>query len=134
MGGISIPREILDAMVAHARAGWPNEACGIVAGKDGRGERFYPARNELESPTRYAVAPQDLLDITLDIEARGLDLVAIFHSHPATEAYPSPTDVRLAFYPDSTYLILSLADPDRPVLRGFAIRDGRVTERPVRVT
>lgn len=131
MAGITIPRAMLDQMIAHAQGEWPSEACGIVAGTGGRGERFYPARNELASPTRYAVAPQDLLEITLDIEARGLELLGIFHSHPETEAYPSATDIRLAYYPDSYYLILSLKNAPRRALRAFTIRDGRVEEFPV---
>lgn len=118
-------------MIAHARAEAPLEACGIVAGRDGRATRFYPTDNAERSRTRYSVPPAELLRITREIEAREEDLYAIFHSHPETEAYPSATDIRLAFYPEAYYLILSLADPDRPVLRAFTIRDGQVTEHPI---
>lgn len=118
-------------MIAHAEAGTPLETCGIVAARDGRPVRFYPAVNAARSPVRYNIDPADLLRITLDIEREGTALWAIFHSHPATEAYPSQTDIRLAFYPEAIYLICSLAEPGRPVLRAFRIRDLRVTELEV---
>ncbi len=131
--GLEIPLEMWRAMVEHGRRWAPLEACGIVAGKNGSPTRFYPARNAEQSQVRYAIDPRDLLDITMDLEREGLSLLAIFHTHPATEAYPSLTDVQLAFYPDAVYLILSLADPGRPVLRGFRIVNGRITEVPVTV-
>jgi proteasome lid subunit RPN8/RPN11 len=125
---VTLPEELRAALVAHARAGAPLEACGIVAGRDGRPTRFYPAANAAASPTFYQIAPEALLRITMDIEARGESIWGIFHSHPATEAYPSPTDIRLAFYPDALYLICSLRDPTQPTLRAFRIREGRVAE------
>jgi len=128
---VRLPAGMRERMVAHARAEAPLEACGIVAGRRGRATRFYPTANAERSATRYSVPPQELLRITREIEARGEVLYGIFHSHPETEAYPSATDIRLAFYPDAYYLILSLADPDRPVLRAFTIRQGCVAEHPI---
>lgn len=128
---VRLPAGMREAMMAHARAEAPCEACGIVAGRDGRATRFYPTPNAERSRTRYAVPPADLLRITREIEERGEQLYAIFHSHPETEAYPSATDIRLAFYPDAYYLILSLADPRRPVLRAFTIRQAQVVEHPI---
>lgn len=130
---IRIPADLHRQLVDHARAGAPLEACGIVAARSGLPERFYPATNAARSPVRYNIDPQDLLRITLDIEAQGTTLWAIFHSHPQTEAYPSQTDIRLAFYPEAIYLICSLADPAQPHLRGFRIEGLRVTEMAVSV-
>jgi proteasome lid subunit RPN8/RPN11 len=118
-----------EALVAHARAEYPNEACALLGGRDGRDgsvERVYALPNAEASPTFYVVEPKAQLKAMTEMDDLGLDLVGIFHSHVATEAYPSRTDVELAAYPDAVYLILSLADRDAPVLRAFWIRDGRV--------
>lgn len=126
-----IPRSLYEEMLTHARE--PIEACGILGGRDGRAEVFHPTANAEESPVRYSIAPPDLFRITRELDRAGLDLLAIFHSHPATEAYPSATDVRLAFYPDAFYLIMSLVDPERPVLRAFRIVEGVITEAPLTI-
>lgn len=128
---VELPRVLYEEMLAHARAQAPLEACGILGGRAGRPERFYPTPNGERSPVRYSIPPADLFRVTRELDRLGLDLVAIFHSHPATEAYPSATDVRLAFYPDARYLILSLRDPARPVLRAFRIVEGRIGEEPL---
>jgi proteasome lid subunit RPN8/RPN11 len=122
-----------DALVAHARAEYPNEACALLAGRGGAAERVYPLPNAEASPTFYVVEPNAQLRAMTEMDDLGLDLVGIFHSHVATEAYPSRTDVELAAYPDAAYLILSLADQDAPVLRAFRIRDGQVDEEPLQV-
>jgi proteasome lid subunit RPN8/RPN11 len=123
-----------EALVTHARAEYPNEACALLAGRDGVAERIYALPNAEASPTFYVVEPKAQLQAMTEMDDLGLDLVGIFHSHVATEAYPSRTDVELAAYPDAAYLILSLADPEAPVLRAFRIRDGRVTEEQLRVS
>jgi proteasome lid subunit RPN8/RPN11 len=133
IGVIEIPASVRDEMVAHAETGLPNEACGLLAGADGRIERFYPMRNADESARTYRLDPKEQLRVFEEIEANGWELRAIFHSHTHTEAVPSPTDQRQAFYPDAFYLLVSLADRAFPVLRGFTIRDGEVTEREVRI-
>jgi [CysO sulfur-carrier protein]-S-L-cysteine hydrolase len=120
------------ALLAHARAEYPNEACALLAGRDGSVERVYTLPNAEASPTFYVVEPKAQLRAMTEMDDLGLDLTGIFHSHVATEAYPSRTDVELAAYPDAAYLILSLADPEEPVLRAFRIRDGRVTEEELR--
>jgi proteasome lid subunit RPN8/RPN11 len=133
-GVIEIPAAIRTQMVAHAVAELPNEACGLLAGPDGRIERFYPMRNADDSAVTYRLDPKEQLDVFDEIEAQGWELASIFHSHTHTDAYPSPTDRRQAFYPEAVYLLVSLADRDSPVLRGFTIRDGEVEEREVRIS
>jgi [CysO sulfur-carrier protein]-S-L-cysteine hydrolase len=131
-GVIEIPASIHDELVAHARAEFPNEACGVLAGPDGRIERFYPMRNADESSFTYRLDPKEQLAVFEEIEDAGWELRAIFHSHTHTEASPSATDRRQAFYPDAFYLLVSLADRERPVLRGFTIVGGEVEEHEVR--
>jgi [CysO sulfur-carrier protein]-S-L-cysteine hydrolase len=131
---IEIPAAIRTQLVGHAVAELPNEACGLLAGPDGRVERFYAMRNADDSPVTYRLDPKEQLEVFDEIEAQGWELRAIFHSHTHTEAYPSPTDRRQAFYPEAAYLLVSLADRDLPVLRGFTIRDGEVEEREVRIS
>ena len=119
-----------DEIVEHAREGLPNEACGVVAGDDGRPVRVYPMRNAEGSPVVYRFEPKEQLEVTKEIEDKGWDLLAIFHSHTHTEAYPSPTDRAHAHwndpitgeeapaFPGTRYLIVSLAEQE-PVLRAF---------------
>ena len=120
------------SLVAHARAEYPNEACALLAGRDGSVERVYTLPNAEASPTFYVVEPRAQLRAMTEMDDLGLDLVGIFHSHVATEAYPSRTDVELAAYPDAVYLILSLADQDAPLLRTFRFGDGRIEEEELR--
>ena len=131
---IRIPAEILDEMIAHAVAGLPNEACGLLSGVDGRAERFYPMRNADRSAVTYRLDPKEQLEVFNEIEDKGWQLLGIFHSHTHTEAYPSENDRRQAFYPEANYLLLSLADRDDPALRGFTIQGGVVEEQEVRIT
>jgi proteasome lid subunit RPN8/RPN11 len=115
-------------MVAHARAEAPNECCGMIGGRDGSATSIHRARNAEESPLRYVIHPTDQLRIMEEIEARGEELAAIYHSHTGSPAYPSQTDINLAEnWPDPLYVICSLADRE-PEVRAFAIRDGEVEE------
>jgi len=127
-----IDRQSYDALVAHARAEYPNEACALLGG-DGRVEKVYALPNAEASPTFYVVEPKAQLHAMTEMDELGWDLVGIFHSHTFTEAYPSRTDVELARYPEAAYLILSLADQDAPELRAFRIVDGQVAEEPVEI-
>jgi proteasome lid subunit RPN8/RPN11 len=129
----AIDRQSYDALEAHARAEYPNEACALLAGRDGTVEKVYALPNAEASPTFYVVEPRAQLQAMNEMDDLGADLVGIFHSHTFTEAYPSRTDVELAAYPDATYLILSLADPATPMLRAFRIRDGQVGEEEIRI-
>ena len=124
-----IARPLLDEIVAHAREDVPNECCGMVAGHNGHATRVYRARNAEESPFRYVIHPQDQFRITMEIEDRGEEITAIYHSHTKSPAQPSQTDINLAEnWPDPVHLICSLARPDAPEVRAWSIGDGLVEE------
>jgi len=129
---VVIPADVRDAIVAHARAGLPNEACGILAGLDGRVERFFPAQADEPSPYYYRIESRDQIRIMNAIDDAGLDLLAIYHSHTSSPAYPSRTDAEQAFWPDAVYVIVSLAGADADV-RGYRIQDMSITEEALRV-
>jgi proteasome lid subunit RPN8/RPN11 len=141
-----IPQAIIDAMVAHARDGLPNEACGMVHGKDGVPTEVKRVRNASDSPYRYMMDPQEQLQLELQREREGLDLFAIYHSHVASEARPSMTDIRMAFfppgeletgelmYPDTYYILVSLADEPPPVRAWRIVREEpHIIEEPIEV-
>jgi [CysO sulfur-carrier protein]-S-L-cysteine hydrolase len=123
-----LPKEFADAIITQARSEHPNEACGLLAGTDGSATKLFRMTNAERSPVIYRMEPSEQLRVFNEIDELGLDLVAIYHSHTRSAAYPSNTDVSLAYYPDAVYLIVSLADPDTADLRGFSIKDGKVTE------
>ncbi len=126
---LSIGKNHLETILAHAAAEAPNEVCGILAGRDGVVARVYRGINVAANPrVRYELDPQQQLAILREIEDSGQQMLGIYHSHPHSEAYPSRTDLELAFYPDSAYVIVSLAQPDRPVVRAFRMRNGAVEE------
>ena len=132
---LTVARDVLDAIVAHARRDHPDEACGIVAGPAGsdRPERFVPMVNAARSPTFYEFDSGDLLRLYRDLEARDEEPVVVYHSHTATEAYPSRTDVAYASEPGAHYLLVSTRDADDTEVRSFRIVDGEVNEEEVRV-
>jgi proteasome lid subunit RPN8/RPN11 len=126
---MTIPKSIYDQMVDHAREEAPNECCGLIGGSDGQAVTLYRAANSEGSPLRYNLDPQDQFRIMREMEERGQELTAIYHSHTNSPAYPSQTDINLAAYPDALYLIVSLAEGEQP-LRGFWIdrEAGKVDE------
>ena len=128
-----IRADLVDAMVAHARADHPDEACGLVALKDGRPTRVIPMTNVERSPTFYVMDSGELFRAFRDMRDNGEDdeEFVIYHSHTATEAYPSRTDVSIAAYPDAHYVVVSTRDPHDVELRSFRIVDGVVTEEEV---
>jgi len=128
-----LERKYADEIIAQAREEAPNECCGVLGGRDGRVEKLFRAVNAEKSRYRYNVDPHDLLRIYRECDTKGWDFLAIYHSHPHTEAFPSPTDVRLAAWPESVYIIVSLTDPENPVLKAFRIQDGRVSEEELRI-
>ena len=120
---------MIDEIVAHSRQEAPNECCGMIGGRDGEAATLYRARNADASPLRYTVHPQDQFRIMQEIEERGEQLEAIYHSHTGSGAYPSQTDINLAEgWPDPLYVICSVTDPEAPEVRAFEIRDGSVEE------
>lgn len=121
----------LAALIEHARSDFPYEVCGLLAGIGGRLTRHYRIPNAARSMTFYNMDARELLAAMNDMDDNEWDLLGIYHSHTHTEAYPSATDVELAFYADAVYLIVSLQDRERPVVRAFDIVDGVVTERTV---
>jgi len=130
---LTLERAYVDEMIAHAKADVPNECCGIIAGVDGRATKLYRAINAEASPYRYSVDPKDLLRIHKEVDANGWDFLVIYHSHTHTEAYPSPTDIRLAAWPEAYYALVSLMDEEQPVVRAFRIVDGEVSEEDLEV-
>ncbi|MGZ5351919.1 MAG: Mov34/MPN/PAD-1 family protein [Actinomycetota bacterium] len=121
---IEIDRRFFDEMVEHGLTGFPNEACGLLAGKEGRPVKFFPMTNRDVSPVTYRLDPKEQLHVFDEIEEEGWELLAIFHTHTHSEAYPSDTDRSQAFYPEAAYLVMSLSDRSNPVLRAFRIPEG----------
>ena len=129
---LELDQDTYDAIVAHARRDHPDEACGVVAGRDGRPERFVPMLNAARSPTFYEFDSMELLRLYKEMDARDETPVVIYHSHTATEAHPSRTDVNLASEPDAHYVLVSTRDPELEEFRSFRIVDGEVSGQEVR--
>lgn len=115
-------------MLRRLQDAYPLEACGILAGQKESVSRLYAVDNQLRSPVAYEMDPQQQLRAILDLEDDGLQMLAIYHSHPNGPQTPSTSDVAQAYYPDSAHIIVSLAERDRPVARAFMIVKGRVHE------
>ena len=132
---LSIDRAIRDAIVDHARRDHPDEACGVVAGPEGsdRPERFVPMLNAARSPTFYEFDSADLLKLYKEMAANDEEPIIVYHSHTATEAYPSRTDISYASEPNAHYVLVSTREPETVEFRSFRIVDGAVTEEPVEV-
>ena len=122
-----------DEMVAQGLEEFPNECCGLVAAEAGRATQVYRMRNADASPVTYRFDPKQQLEVTEEIEGKGWELFAIYHSHTHSEAYPSETDRKQAFYPEASYLVLSLSDRENPVLRAFRIVDEEITEEELEI-
>jgi len=119
-------------MVRHAFQETPNECCGVLIGRNGRIERAVAMRNVHPSPdTYYFMDPEEQIALFADMERQGHQLLGIYHSHPRGPATPSSADRQLAFHPDALYVVISLAVPDRPDVRGFAVSDEGFTEVPI---
>ena len=133
-----LPHALWDQLVAWARAGYPNEACGMLSGTDAH-ERggvpiaFHGMTNAAASPYRYLIDAGEQLRLMLALDDADQVVWGIFHSHVRSPAVPSPTDIGLAFYPDALYLLCSLADADAPEVRAWRIRDGRALEVPIEI-
>nr|WP_205863377.1 M67 family metallopeptidase [Planosporangium thailandense] len=132
---MTIDAAILEAIVAHARRDHPDEACGIVAGPIGsdRPTRHIPMENAERSPTFYRFDSMEQLRVWREMDDRDEEPVVIYHSHTATEAYPSRTDVGIAQIPEAHYLLVSTRESETTEIRSYRIVDGVVTEEPVHV-
>jgi proteasome lid subunit RPN8/RPN11 len=132
---LTIDRATYDAIVEHARRDHPDEACGVVAGPEGsdRPARFVPMVNAARSPTFYEFDSTDLLQLYKEMAARDEEPVVIYHSHTATEAYPSRTDISYASEPNAHYVLVSTRAEDEVEFRSYRIVGGTVTEEPVQV-
>src|SRR5690242_5281844 len=133
---LTISRDLLDHVIAHARADHPDEACGVIAGPAGsdRPERFMAMTNAERSPTFYRFDSLEQLRVWREMDDKDEEPVVIYHSHTATEAYPSRTDISYAMEPEAHYLLVSTREPDRTEFRSFRIVDGEVREEEVRIT
>ena len=128
---MKLPKAVADAIIAHALEADPNECCGILAGDAGRVVHHYRMTNVEQSPYRYSMDGKELFTVLKELDDNGWELLAIYHSHTHSPAYPSATDVRRVTWPDAHYLLASLMDKANPDLRGFLIVDGQVTEEPI---
>ena len=122
-----IARALYEEIVAHALADAPDECCGIVSSREGEAVEVFRMENTAHTWMRYEMDNMELYRVVTGIEDAGLDVGIIYHSHTRTDPYPSQTDINLAFYPDSIYVIVGTATPE-PVVRAFSIRDGQVEE------
>lgn len=127
------PKALFAEMLAHVESGLPNEACGLLAGKGEQVEAHYPAENTARSPVRFQMDARQQVLAMLDLEARGLELAAIYHSHPHGPPRPSATDVAEAYYPEAMYMILSSGREGAWEARAFRIVDGEVEEVRVEI-
>ena len=133
---LTLDAAVRNAVVAHARRDHPDEACGLIVGPigSGRPERVVEMVNAARSMTQYEFEPREQLRVYRELDDRDEEVVVVYHSHTATEAYPSRTDVRFASQPGAHYLLVSTRDPEDAEIRSYRIIDGTVTEEEVRVT
>src|SRR5262245_17462445 len=135
---LTLPTAMVDEMVAHSFEDLPNECCGIIAGDGTGATKLYRIRNSEASPFRYNMHPLDLKNAIEEIDDNDWQVLVVYHSHVASEAYPSPTDVRLSqwpgldppveIFPDAYYVLVSLKDRDNPAVRAFRIHAGEISE------
>ena len=129
-----ISQSLIDEMVAHARDELPNECCGMVGGKDGEASVVIRVSNSAASPLRYEMDPQEQYNALKAIEDEGGELLAIYHSHTKSAAYPSQTDVNQAVsWPEQIYLIVSLADEGAPDVKGYLLKDLKIADAELEI-
>ncbi len=128
---LRLPRALAAELVAHAEADLPNECCGMISGRDGTAERVHRTANTEASPFMYVMDPREQLRVMDEIDDAGADLLAVYHSHTRSAAYPSRTDVELAFFPRTLYLIVSLADRAAPEIRAFRLTRDAAPEEAI---
>jgi [CysO sulfur-carrier protein]-S-L-cysteine hydrolase len=130
---ITLEKELFNKVLSQCLREFPNEACGILAGKDGKVLKVFESANVDKSPSSYLMEPREQLSIMKEIRNSGLEMAGIYHSHVASEAYPSSRDIELAFYPEASLVIVSLKEKNNPRIRSFKIAGGRITEEDVKI-
>ena len=130
---LRIPKTLCEDMIAHCRSAYPKEACGLLAGRDGVVEQVYLMTNVEDSPIGYSMDPKEQLQVMKAMRERRQEMLAIYHSHTASAAYPSPVDVRLAVYPEVSYVLVSLKEQARPEIKSYQIQDRRITAENLQV-
>jgi proteasome lid subunit RPN8/RPN11 len=129
-----IAQGLVEELIAHAREDLPNECCGLIGGRDGEAAVVHRVENAAASPLRYEMDPKAQYDAYTAIEEAGLELLAIYHSHTKSAAYPSQTDVNQAVaWPDQVYVIVSLADAEAPDVKGYLLKDLRIEDAELNV-
>ena len=130
---LKIPQRIHDDMITHAIEGLPQEVCGILAGSDGAVKALYRVTNTDASSTHFSMDLNEQFAVIKDLRIRGLNMLAVYHSHPEAPAKPSEEDIRLARTPNVSYVVISLMSPDVPVLKSFKISADQVENEEVRI-
>lgn len=126
-----VPSHLVSEIISHCRKIYPHEACGILAGKDGVVKKVYKMTNIENSGVSYMMEPREQFTVMKEMRKEGLDMVALYHSHPHSDAYPSPRDIKLAFYTEPVYVIVSLIN--EPEIRAFTINEDGVNEVEMKV-
>ena len=131
---LEIPGNIFEQIVEQAKVESPIEACGILAGKNRTVEKLYKMTNTDQSSDHFMMTPEEQFKVVKDIRSAGLEMLAIYHSHPETPARPSAEDIRLAVTPNVVYIIVSLQNRSYPYMKGFLIENGNVAEVLVKIS
>lgn len=130
---IYLTKVLSEQIIKHARRELPNEACGILAGKNKSVEKVYEMTNVEKTPATYFMEAKEQLEVMKEIRNLDLEMVGIYHSHVASPAYPSRHDLELAFYSEASYVIISLQDQKTPKIRSFRIREGKIDEEELKI-
>jgi proteasome lid subunit RPN8/RPN11 len=130
---LQIPKNIHDDLIAHSREGFPLEVCGILGGIGESVSAIYPMTNTDASNEHFMMDPREQFAVVKDLRAKGLAMLAIYHSHPESPARPSQEDIKLALTPGVSYIIISLADPQQPIVKSYKIDHGKVTPEDMEV-
>ena len=125
---LTLKKGLFEEILKQCKAESPNEACGILAGKAKRVTKVYPMTNTDKSPQSFFMDPKEQFRVMKEFRNLGLEMVGIYHSHPETGAYPSAHDVELAFYPEVSFVIVSIKDKDNPSIRSFRIVESKIKE------
>lgn len=130
---VFLTKKQANEIVEYLKKEFPNEGCGILAGNEGEVKKIYNMVNIDKSSESFLMDSKEQLTVIKDIRNLGYRMLAIFHSHPETRAYPSEHDVRLAFYPDISYIIVSLKDINNPDIRSFKIEESKIIEEKIEI-